>query len=169
MLKERQDVGRALSPKEESILLHECAQSRSRILLPFVTLELETGARFNTIRTLQWGNIDFATRYLRFGKDKTPAGTGRTVPSNQRAVETLRFWAQRFPNRQPEHYVFPLEKCGGAGAEESFGFTGTVAYKTNPSQPIGDVKEGRGRAQKGAHVAIVLLVGMAAHREAGAR
>lgn len=148
MLKERQDVGRALSAEEESLLLHECAQSRSRILLPFVTLALETGARFNTIRTLQWASIDFAARCLRFGKDKTSAGTGRMVPLNQRAVETLKFWAQRFPNRQPEHYVFPLEKCGGAGAEESFGFTGTVAYKTNPSQPIGDVKEAWESAKK---------------------
>jgi len=37
--------------------------------------------------------------------------------------------------------VFPLEKCGGAGSEESFGFTGQVVYEANPSQPIGDVKE----------------------------
>ena len=104
-------------------------------------LALETGARFNTIRTLQWGNIDFANRCLKFGKDKTPSGTGRTVPLNHRAVETLTFWAQQFPNRQPEHYVFPLEKCGKSGTEESFGFTREVIYKTDPLQPIGDVKE----------------------------
>jgi len=141
MLKEREDVGRAITPEEETVLLHECGRSRSRILLPFVTLALETGARFNTIRTLQWNNIDLGNRCLRFGKDKTSAGTGRTIPLNQRAVETLRFWAERFPNRQPEHYVFPLEKCGCAGTEESFGFTGAVVYDTKPLQPIGDVKE----------------------------
>jgi integrase len=141
MLKERDDVGRALTPEEETVLLHECAQSRSRILLPFVTLALETGARFNTIRTLQWTNVDFASRCLKFGKDKTSAGTGRTVPLNQRAIETLKFWAQRFPNRQPEHYLFPLEKCGCGGTEETLGFTGAVVYDTNPLQPIGDVKE----------------------------
>jgi hypothetical protein len=53
MLPERQDAGRALTAEEESALLHECGRSRSRILLPFVVLALETGARFNTIRTLQ--------------------------------------------------------------------------------------------------------------------
>ena len=106
-----------------------------------MTLALETGARFNTIRTLQWNNIDLGNRCLRFGKDKTSAGTGRTIPLNQRAVETLRFWADRFPNRQPEHYVFPLEKCGCAGTEESFGFTGAIVYDTKPLRPIGDVKE----------------------------
>jgi integrase len=148
MLPERQDVGRALTPEEEIILLRECGRSRSRILLPFVTLALETGARFNTIRTLQWGDIDFPNRCLRFGKDKTPAGTGRTVPLNERAIETLAFWAQRFPNRQPGHYVFPLEKCGGAGTEENFGFSGAVLYDTDPLQPIGDVKEAWEGAKK---------------------
>jgi len=148
MLKEREDAGRALTSEEETALLCECGRSRSRILLPFVTLALETGARFNTIRTLQWSNIDFVNRCLKFGKDKTSAGTGRTVPLNQRAAETLKFWAQQFPNRQPEHCVFPLEKCRGAGAEESFGFTGAVMYYTDPSLPIGDVKEAWESAKK---------------------
>ena len=80
MLEERDDVGRALTAEEESALLLECGRSRSRMLLPFVVLALETGARFNTVRTLQWRNIDFANRCLKFGKDKTKAGTGRVVP-----------------------------------------------------------------------------------------
>ena len=37
--------------------------------------------------------------------------------------------------------MFPLEKCRCAGTEENFGFTGAVLYDTDPSQPIGDVKE----------------------------
>jgi Phage integrase family len=37
--------------------------------------------------------------------------------------------------------VFPLEKCSGAGTKDSFGFTGTLVYDTDPTQPIGDVKE----------------------------
>jgi len=40
-----------------------------------------------------------------------------------------------------EHYVFPLEKCSQAGTKESFGFTGDFVYDTDPTQPIGDVKE----------------------------
>ena len=46
MLEEREDVGRALTAEEESALLLECGRSRSRMLLPFVVLALETGARF---------------------------------------------------------------------------------------------------------------------------
>ena len=137
MLPERQDVGRALSTEEETRLLLECRRSRSRILLPFVVMALETGARFNTIRTLQWGNIDLANRCLKFGKDKTAAGTGRTVPLNKRAVEVLTFWAQEFPKRSPEHYVFPAERVGAAGD----GFDAKV-YDTDPTSPVGSIKEG---------------------------
>jgi len=141
MLPERQDAGRALSGEEESCLLLECGRSRSRILLPFVVLALETGARRNTIRRLQWKNINFGNRCLQFGKDKTTAGTGRVIPLNQRALAALTFWAQQFPNRKPEHYVFPLEKCSQAGTKDSFGFNGNLLYDTDPTQPIGSVKE----------------------------
>ena len=141
MLDEREDVGRALTAEEESALLLECGRSRSRMLLPFVVLALETGARFNTVRTLEWRNIDFANRCLKFGHDKTRAGTGRTVPLNHRAIAALTFWAQQFPNRKPEHFVFPFEKCSQAGIKDSFGFTGDIVYDTDPTQPIGDVKE----------------------------
>jgi len=143
MLPEREDAGRALSAEEESALLLECGKSRSRILLPFVVLALETGARYNTIRTLQWANIDFANRCLKFGKDKTPSGTGRTVPLNQRAVETLKFWAQQFPNWLPEHYVFPAEKVGAAGNV----FDAKV-YDTDPTKAVGDIKEAWEKAKK---------------------
>lgn len=148
MLPERQDAGRALSAEEESALLLECGRSRSRILLPFVVLALETGARFNTIRTLRWKNINFGNRCLQLGKDKTTAGTGRVVPLNQRALTALTFWAQQFPDRSLEYYVFPLEKCTGAGTKGSFGFTGNLIYDTDPSQPIGDVKEAWEGAKK---------------------
>jgi integrase len=150
MYKVRDDEhGRALTAEEESALLLECGRSRSRILLPFVVLALNTGARFNTIRTLQWKNIDFTNLCLKFGHDKTAAGTNRTVPLNQRAMTALTFWAQQFPNRQPSHYVFPSEKAGGGGREDTFGFTaGSVAYKTNPSEPIGDIKEAWEAARK---------------------
>jgi hypothetical protein len=42
MLPRREDVGRAISPEEEAALLQACGKSRS--LVPFVTLAIETGA-----------------------------------------------------------------------------------------------------------------------------
>jgi integrase len=141
--------GRALTAEEESALLLECGRSRSRILLPFVVLALNTGSRFNTIRMLKWTNIDLVNRSLKFGHDKTEAGTNRTVPLNHRAMTALTFWAQQFPKREPRHYVYPSEKAGGGGRDDSFGFTGgAVAYETNPSEPIGDIKEAWEAAKK---------------------
>ncbi|MHB1959416.1 MAG: tyrosine-type recombinase/integrase [Acidobacteriaceae bacterium] len=147
MLPERQDAGCALTAEQEQILLLECGRSVSRALLPFVTLALETGARYNTIRTLQWGNIDFVNRCLKFGKDKTASGTGRTVPLNQRAIETLKFWAQDFPNRQPSHFVFPSERYGLHGSEGTFGGTVQV-YDCDPDKPVGTIQSAWQSAKK---------------------
>lgn len=140
MLPERGDVGRALTAAEESMMLLECGRSRSRILLPFVVLSLETGARYNTIRTLLWANVDLINGCLKFGKDKTASGTGRTIPLSSRAVETLKFWAQNFPDRLPSHYVFPFERYGTSGTTGVFGFTGVKVYSADPTRPVGDIK-----------------------------
>lgn len=138
MLATRDDIGRAITQEEESALLQACGKSRSRSLVPFVTLAIETGARYGVIRTLQWGCVDFENRCLKWGKDKTASGTGRIVPLSQRAVAALSFWATHFPERKPEHYVFPSERYGGAGD----GFLNSPkAYHLDPSKPIGSIKE----------------------------
>ncbi len=136
MLPTRDDIGRAISTEEETALLQACGKSRSRSLVPFVTLAIETGARYGVIRTLQWGSVDFENRCLKWGKDKTAAGTGRIVPLSQRAVAALSFWATHFPDRKPEHYVFPAERYGAGGDAFS-----PKAYHVDPSKPIGDIKE----------------------------
>jgi hypothetical protein len=48
----------------------------------------------------------------------------------------LEFWAARFPDRKPEHYVFPAERYGAAGGA----FT-SHAYDTDPKKPINRLKE----------------------------
>jgi integrase len=140
MLPERDNVGRALTAEEEAELIGASAKSRSRVLLPFVRLAIETGARYGTIQRLQWKNVDFAKSYLTFGKDKTAAGSGRTIPLTPRAFETLRFWADQFPTHEPDHFVFPSEKCGGTGSGEAFGFTGSAVYESDPTKPAGSIK-----------------------------
>lgn len=136
MLPTRDDVGRSITTEEETALLQARGQSRSRSLVPFVTLAIETGARYGVIRTLQWGSVDFESRCLKWGKDKTASGTGRIVPLSQRAVAALSFWATHFPKRKPEHYVFPAERYGAGGDEFS-----PKAYHVDPSKPIGSIKE----------------------------
>lgn len=136
MLAAQDDIGRAISPEEETALLQACSQSRSRSLVPFVTLAIETGARYGVIRTLQWGAVDFDNRCLKWGKDKTASGSGRVTPLSQRATAALTFWAGHFQDRKPEHYVFPAERYGAAGDAFS-----PKAYHVDPSKPIGNIKE----------------------------
>jgi integrase len=136
MLPEQGDIGRKISAEEETLLLRECSNSRSRGLFSFVTLAIETGARKNVIRTLQWKWINLADACIQFGKDKTPSGTGRIIPLNRRAIETLKLWAQRFPNREAEHYVFPAERYGASGDVFE-----AKAYANDPTKPVGNIKE----------------------------
>ncbi len=44
--------------------------------------------------------------------------------------------------------MFPLEKCSATGKEQTFGFTGAIVYETDPTQPIGDIKEAWEGAKK---------------------
>ena len=81
------------------------------------------------------------------GKDKTAAGTGRIVPLNVRALAALTAWAEQFPKREPEHYVFPTEKYGLHGEEGKFG--GVVrSYKADVTKPIGTIKSAWESAKK---------------------
>jgi integrase len=106
-LKERKDVGRALTPEEESRLLAECAKADSACYAA-VVLALNTTMRKDEIRRLQWKQVDLFDGVLTVGKSKTDAGTGRVIPLNSAVRRALADWGEGFPNRQAEHYVFPL-------------------------------------------------------------
>jgi integrase len=136
MLATRDDIGRAITPEEERALLAACGQSRSRSLLPAVTLALNTCMRYSEIRLLRWHQVDFAARTLTVGKSKTDCGAGRVIPLNTRAAAVLEFWASNFPDRQPADYVFPSERYGAAGDDFA-----PCSYQTDPARPIGRWKE----------------------------
>ena len=70
------------------------------------------------------------------------AGAGRVIPLNQRARAVLEMWSANFPNRQPEHYVFPSEQYHERG----------VVTDTDPTRPIGTWKEGWEHAKERAGV-----------------
>jgi integrase len=106
-LRDREDVGRAISADEETALLASCRASRSRGLYTAVVTALNTGMRETEIRTLRWQQIDLEARTLAVGHAKTVAGTGRVIPMNDRLTLALRTWANRTPDRLQAHYVFP--------------------------------------------------------------
>jgi integrase len=150
MLRVRDDVGRAISEIEEKALLKECRTSRSRSLYVAVETALGTCMRYSEIRLMRWLQVDFAKGELRVGRSKTEHGDGRVIPMSKRLRTVLEFWAGRFPNFKPNHYVFASERYGGKGKDDVYGFTGSVAYDTDPTRPVGDWKEGwegaKGRA-----------------------
>jgi integrase len=149
MLVAPDDIGKALSLGDEKKLLDACAASRSRSLLPAVLLALNTGLRYSELRLLRWTQIDLKRRALRVGKSKTAAGTGRGIPLNTRATEVLTPWAEQFPNREPEHYVFPTERYGAGGDD----FVPTV-HGVDPTRAIGSWKEAWESARETANVRI---------------
>ena len=73
---------------------------------------------------------------MRVGKSKTEAGTGRVIPLNDKATKVLRFWADQFPDRKPEHFTFPSERYGAGGDD----FEPTV-FDVDPETAIGSWKE----------------------------
>jgi integrase len=126
-----EDTGVAISADDEAKLLKACAASRSRSLLPVVTLALTTGMRHDELRLLRWRQVDFANEAIKVGKSKTEHGAGRSVPLNARALKTLQEWSAQFPDRKPAHYIFPSEKVGFSGNDEI-----PEVFDTNPTKPI---------------------------------
>jgi integrase len=136
MLTVRDDAGKALTGEEERALLEACRASRSRALLPAVTLALNTGMRRGEILGLTWGQVDFLSERLTVGKSKTEAGRGRTVPLNATALTALQGWATKFPDRKPDHFVFPAERYGVSGNDRA-----PHAHTCDPKKPLASLKE----------------------------
>jgi integrase len=138
MLKEPKSQGRALTPSEETDLLAACRESISRVLYPAVALALYAAMRRDEIRLLKWSQIvkwsqiDLDKAYLVVGASKTTHGEGRVIPLIGLAHEALIDWAAAFPNRQPSHYVFPLERYA-FNSENGL----TTVHRHDPTKPIG--------------------------------
>jgi integrase len=126
MLRERQDVGRALTADEEFSVLAGAKKSTSRSLYPAVLLSIHSGMRNEELRLLQWRQVDFLQEQIQVGKSKTSGGEGRIIPLSDTALDCLKEWRSRFPDGKPEDYVFPTERYGLHGKKGAFG--GEVKY-----------------------------------------
>ena len=124
-------VGHVLSAIEEAALLSECKASRSRSLQVVVTTAMWTCMRYSELRLLRWRQVDFGRRVVTVGDSKTDAGKGREIPLTSIAVNVLQSWSSHFPDRKPNHYVFPVEHYGEGGR----------MYDQDVTSPIGTWKE----------------------------
>jgi len=150
-LPEPEDIGHALEIDEVERLLAAAIQSRSRSLFPSLIIYVHTGVRGAELRKMKWRQVDFIRRTITVGKSKTRGGEGRVVPLNEEAFEIMVEWHSRFPDQQPDHYVFPSERYGFAGHQSHL--TGAVAvYDVDPTQPISSWKTAWTACRKAAGV-----------------
>jgi len=143
MLRERHDVGRAISFEDERRLLDAIRVSRSPSLLPLFVLSVDTGLRASEARalrhrdlTLTWEQGVIKSGEVRVSKSKTEAGEGRTIPLTSRVCATLSLWLARFPDAGPDAYVFPAHKVGFTGNSRR-----SNAYAVDLTRPLGQWKK----------------------------
>jgi integrase len=150
-LPEPEDIGRAISLEEANKLLEAAANSRSRSLFPALMTYLHTGVRGAELRKMRWRQVDFIHPTITVGKSKTRGGEGRPVPLNDEALEILVEWHSRFPDAQPDHYVFPSERYGFDG--EAGHLHGAAAvWGLDPTIPMGSMKSAWTSCRKAAGV-----------------
>jgi integrase len=138
-LREREEVGRALTSDEVHRLLRAAKASRSRSLYPALVLLLNTGMRVSELRMLRWRNVDLLERTITVGHSKTQGGAGRVIPLNLEAFNVLVEWRSHLDEPAPAHFLFPTERYGLEG-DEGRRFGAVAVWKQNPEKPIGSWK-----------------------------
>jgi len=143
---EPKDVGRALSPDEETRLLKAVEEARSPVLATFVKTLLLTGMRCGELTGMRWAQVDFENRILTVGKAKTAAGSGRQIPMNRELLEVMKKHAEWYTDwlrthghgtdTLPEHFLFP------AGER----------WPSDPTKPTGSFKTAWSKLREDAKV-----------------
>jgi integrase len=151
MLPERRDLGKALTPDEETRLFDACRKSPQPSLYAAVVIFCNTGLRNAELRRARWSQVDFLKAEFQVGKSKTAGGEGRIVPLNQAALKAFKEWRGRWPDAKPVDYIFPTEKLmfKGAGAPDHGVMT---AYDVDPGKPLGAWKRAWSTAKRQAGV-----------------
>jgi integrase len=139
MLPERRDVGRALSPEEETKLLDACRKSPQPSLYTAVVIFCNTGLRNAELRRARWSQVDFMRAEFKVGKAKTEGSEGRIVPLNLTALTAFKDWRVRWHDAKPSDYIFRSEKLvfKGEGSAERGIMKG---YDSDPKKPLGSWK-----------------------------
>jgi integrase len=148
MLDQPQNQGKALAASEDARVKTACRNSISRVLYPAWALARHAAMRRDEIRLLKWGQIDLNNAVLTVGASKTVHGEGRVIPLVGPALEALRDWASKFPNRLPDHCVFPRERYAFNTKK------GAVIYKQDPTKPIKSWRSAWVAARKRAQVRV---------------
>ncbi len=79
---------RFLTDEKIARLLDACRESRNKLLLAMVTVDLHTGLRKGELLGLTWEQVDFARNVIALGR-RTKSGKGRDVPLNGSVYDAL--------------------------------------------------------------------------------
>jgi integrase len=129
-LRQRHEVGRALSREDEVKLLEAIRRSDSPALLTLFVMAIDTGLRASEMGGVRYRDLEVAWKNgaivagrLIVPKSKTEAGTGRLIPFTRRLCVTLSSWIARFPNVDPESYIsfLIIGLLAAAGSPDTIG------------------------------------------------
>jgi integrase len=141
-LRERHDVGKAMSFEDEEKLSAAAKVSRSLAFFPLFILSVDTGLRSSEVKALrrralrlEWQGGVIQRGELIVEKSKTEAGTGRVVPLTNRLCAVLTTWLDRFPSVTDDDYVFPYHRIGFGGNNRE-----PVMYDVRLNCPMGEWK-----------------------------
>jgi integrase len=109
------EVGQAISPGDEPLILDAAAKEQSPYLYTYLMVAFRTGFRAGETRQLKWERFiigpSHQESYVRTGQSKTKAGENRAVPMDQRlwaAMVQYRAWYEtEIGDPQPGWHVFP--------------------------------------------------------------
>jgi len=138
-LEERKDLGRALSPDEQSRLLDAVAMLRSPVIRAAIPVLILTGMRSGEALSLKWGQVNLFDRTITVGKAKTASGTGRIMPINDDL------------NVLAHHRAWFVDQFGGAHAEQAV-FPFGSPQPTDPNRSVTDISSGWDLVRKQAGV-----------------
>jgi integrase len=138
-MRERRDVGRAISHEDEAKIVSAIKLSRSPALMPLFVLSIDTGLRAAEVRGLRrrdlrlnWQNGTIQSGELCVPQSKTEAGRGRVVPLSSRVRAVLTLWLSRFPESNSDSYIFPAHKIGLSGDSRK-----PILYVVDLNRPMG--------------------------------
>jgi site-specific recombinase XerD len=81
-------------------------------LEPLVLLSLSTGIRRNSMLSLEWRDVDFASKTIMVRAATSKSGKQYYTPMNKLALDTLTRWHKQSKHTSPSNLVFPSPKTG---------------------------------------------------------
>lgn len=109
MLRERENVGKALEREEATRLLKACFASNQPSLFPAAVIYCNSGMLGAELRCARWWQVNFEKCEFQVGKAKTASSDGRIIPLNQSAMDAFTAWRARWPDARPVDLIFPSE------------------------------------------------------------